>query len=137
MDRYGVTTDDVIAELSRDPEFAALWAETLPQLDLGVNVCLLRLERDLSQKQLAKAAGLSQPRIADIERSDANPTLLTITRIANALGVRVERLFADTSVRRHEEPAPEPRAEAIVQNERPVPRPVRKRKPRTRAALVS
>jgi transcriptional regulator with XRE-family HTH domain len=137
MDRYGPTTDDVIAEFSRDPEFAALWAESLPKLDLGVNVCLLRLERDLSQKQLAEAAGISQPRIAEIERSDANPTLLTITRIANALGVRVERLFADTSVRRQEEPVPEPRADAAVDDERPGPRPVRKRKPRARAALVS
>ncbi|MBW3654935.1 MAG: hypothetical protein KY444_02430, partial [Gemmatimonadetes bacterium] len=63
--------------------------------------------------------------------------LLTITRIANALGVRVERLFADTSVRRQEEPAPEPRADAVVGDERPVPRAVRNRKPRARAALVS
>ena len=121
----------------RDPEFAADWAESIPQIDLAVNVSLLRRERGLSQKQLAEAAGLSQPRITEIERSDANPTLLTITRIANALGVRVERLFADTSVPRQEEPVPEPRADAVVDDERPVPRSVRKRKPRARAALAT
>jgi transcriptional regulator with XRE-family HTH domain len=137
MDRYGPTTDDVIAEFSRDPEFAALWAESLPKLDLGVNVCLLRLERDLSQKQLAKAAGLSQPRITEIERSDANPTLLTITRIANALGVRVERLFADTSVRRQEEPATEPQPAVAAADQTQARRGPRKRKPRARAAAVS
>ena len=121
----------------QDPEFAARWAESTPTIDLAVNICRVREERGLTQKQLAEAAGISQPRIAEIERSDANPTLLTITRIANALGVRVERLFADTSVRRQEEPAPEPPSDAIAEDGRPVPRPVRKRKPRVRAALVS
>ncbi|HEY7766821.1 helix-turn-helix transcriptional regulator, partial [Longimicrobium sp.] len=89
-----------------------------------------------TQQQLAEAAGLSQPRIAEIERSDANPTLLTITRIANALGVRVERLFADTSVRRQEEPAPEPQA-LVDGDDQPVRRAPRKRKPRARAVLVA
>jgi transcriptional regulator with XRE-family HTH domain len=137
MDKNGMTTDEVIALFSQDPEFAALWAESLPKIDLGINIIRLREERGWTQQQLAEATGLKQPRVANIERSVSNPTLLTITRIANALGVRVERLFADTSVRRHEEPGPEPRAEAVVEDERPVPRPVRKRKPRTRAALVS
>ncbi|HZG42078.1 MAG TPA: helix-turn-helix transcriptional regulator [Longimicrobium sp.] len=132
-----MTWDEYMEENLRDPEYAALWAESIPQIDLAVNVSLLRHERGLSQKQLAAAAGLSQPRITEIERSDANPTLLTITRIANALGVRVERLFADSSVRRQDGRAPEPRADAVVDDERPVPRPVRKRKPRARAALVS
>jgi transcriptional regulator with XRE-family HTH domain len=121
----------------RDPEFAARWAESLPTIDLAVNICRVREERGLTQKQLAEAAGLSQPRITEIERSDANPTLLTITRIANALGVRVERLFADTSVRRQEETAPEPQAHAVVDDDQPVRRAPRKRTPRARAALVS
>jgi transcriptional regulator with XRE-family HTH domain len=121
----------------RDPAVAARWAESLPKIDLAVNICRAREERGLTQKQLAAAAGLSQPRITEIERSDANPTLLTITRIANALGVRVERLFADTSVRRQEELAPGPQAEVAAKEQAPAPRAVRKRKPRARAARVS
>ena len=131
-----VTWEEYMEERLRDPAYAALWAESLPRIDLAVNVCLLRLERGLSQKQLAEAAGLSQPRITEIERSDANPTLLTITRIANALGVRVERLFADKSVGDVESAAP-PQAAAAEKEQTPVPRAVRKRKPRARAALVS
>ncbi|HEY0021414.1 MAG TPA: helix-turn-helix transcriptional regulator [Longimicrobium sp.] len=130
-----MTWDEYMAENLRDPEYAALWAESLPRIDLAVNVCLLRLERGLSQKQLAEAAGLSQPRITDIERSDANPTLLTITRIANALGVRVERLFAGKSV--VDEELVTPQAEVAAAEQTPVPRSVRKRKPRARAALVA
>jgi transcriptional regulator with XRE-family HTH domain len=132
-----MTWDQFMERNLEDPEFAARWAESRPMIDLAVNICRARQERGLTQKQLAVAAGLSQPRITEVERSDANPTLLTITRIANALGVRVERLFADTSVRRQEEPVPEPRADAITDGERPVPRAPRKRKPRAPAALAS
>lgn len=131
-----VTWEEYMEERLRDPEYAALWAESLPRIDLAVNVCLLRLERGLSQKQLAEAAGLSQPRITEIERSDANPTLLTITRIANALGVRVERLFADKPVR-DAEVAAQPQAEVVEKEQAVIPRSVRKRKPRPQAALAS
>lgn len=130
------TWEEYMEERLRDPEYAALWAESLPRIDLAVNVCLLRMERGLSQKQLAEAAGLSQPRITDIERSDANPTLLTITRIANALGVRVEHLFADKVVN-DAESAALPAAVAVEKEQTTVPRPLRKRKPRVRAALLA
>lgn len=131
-----MTWDEYMEENLRDPEYAALWAESLPRIDLAVNVCLLRMERGLSQKQLAHAAGLSQPRITEIERSDANPTLLTITRIANALGVRVERLFAD-KVACEAEAAALPQAEVVEKEQTTVPRSVRKRRPRALTALAS
>ena len=128
-----LTWEEFLERELRDPEYAAQWAESLPKLDLAVNVCRVRMERGLTQKQLAEAAGLSHPRITEIERSDANPTLLTITRIANALGVRVERLFADTSVRPQEQPAAEPAIEAAAAEETPVAPAPRKRKPGRRA----
>ncbi len=131
-----LTWEEFLERELSDPAEAASWAEALPKIDLAANVCLLRMERGLSQKQLAEAAGLSQPRITDIERGDANPTLLTITRIANALGVRVERLFADKVVNDAEAAAVPP--SIVVEKEHtPVLRPVRRRKPRAQAALVS
>ncbi|HEX8317609.1 helix-turn-helix transcriptional regulator [Longimicrobium sp.] len=130
-----LTWEEYLERELRDPEVAASWAESLPKIDLAVNVCLLRMERGLSQKQLAEAAGLSQPRITDIERSDANPTLLTITRIANALGVRVERLFADKAVS-EAEAAALPQAEVVEKEQTTVPQSLRKRKRRA-AALVA
>jgi transcriptional regulator with XRE-family HTH domain len=131
-----LTWEEFLERELSDPAEAAIWAETLPKIDLAANVCLLRMERGLSQKQLAVAAGLSQPRITDIEQGDANPTLLTITRIANALGVRVERLFADKVVC-DVKAAAVPQAIVVEKQQTTVPRPVRKRKPRARAALAS
>lgn len=128
-----LTWEEFLERELRDPEVAARWAESLPKIDLAVNVCRVRTERGLTQKQLAEAAGLSHLRITEIERSDANPTLLTITRIANALGVRVERLFADTSVHPQEEPSAAPMGEAAAAEEPSVAAAPRKRKPGRRA----
>jgi len=45
----------------------------------------LRLKAKLTQKELAKKAGVSQSLIARIERGDVNPRLSTIRRIVEAL----------------------------------------------------
>lgn len=83
-------------ECRRDPEFARLWAEGQPRRDLAANVWRVREAKGWTQQQLAMRARLKQPRIAEIERGDANPTLLTITRIAIALGVTAHRLLQET-----------------------------------------
>jgi len=49
----------------------------------------------MTQAQLAAAIGVSQPRIAEIEAGDANPRLLTLSRIAHALGITLSELLAD------------------------------------------
>lgn len=87
--------EEHLALLLQDPEFAAGWAVEKPFADFAINVMRIRQERGLTQQQLAERAGLKQPRIAEIERSDANPTLLTISRIAYALGVTPGRLLVD------------------------------------------
>lgn len=69
-----------------------------PPIDLGGNVRDYRGQRGLSQAQLAKAIGVSQPRIAEIERGEANPRLSTIAKLAKALDVPVSELLA----RRHD-----------------------------------
>jgi DNA-binding XRE family transcriptional regulator len=89
------TFEEHLALLLRDPEFAAGWAVEKPFADFAINVMRIRQARGMSQQQLAERAGLKQPRIAEIERSDANPTLLTISRIAYALGVTPDRLLVD------------------------------------------
>jgi DNA-binding XRE family transcriptional regulator len=99
-----LTLDEFIAKQCEDPEFARLWAEGEAMRDLSFNLWRLREERGWTQQQLAARAGIKQPRIAEIERGDANPTLLTLSRLAIALGVRVERFFASTEPVRKEEP---------------------------------
>ncbi len=77
------------------PGFAEAWDRVSPPFVLGDNVNRLRNERGLTQEALAQRAGMRQPRIAEIERGDANPRLDTLTRIALALGVPVWMLLRE------------------------------------------
>ena len=89
-----VSFEEYLAEELQDPEFAEGWAIHEPLRNLGLNVWSLRETSGMTQAQLAEAAKMKQPRIADIERNWANPTVLTISRVAFALGVPASRLLA-------------------------------------------
>jgi transcriptional regulator with XRE-family HTH domain len=90
-----LTWDEYMAENLRDPEYAAEHAVGGPFSNLALNVWSLRETKGMTQQQLAEAADMKQPRIAGIERDEANPTLLTISRIAFALGVTASDLLAE------------------------------------------
>ena len=49
-----------------------------------------RLRAGLTQAELARRAGLSQPAVARLEDPDHNPKLDMLERVATALGVRLE-----------------------------------------------
>lgn len=53
-----------------------------------------REDAHLTQAQLAKLAGVSQQQIAKLERPGENPTIGTLTKIAKALGRRVDVVFS-------------------------------------------
>jgi transcriptional regulator with XRE-family HTH domain len=61
----------------------------------GAVVRALREERRLTQEELAERAEVSTTYIGYIERGDNVPTLLVISQIALALGVRPADLLRD------------------------------------------
>ena len=66
-------------------------------MDIGKNVRLQRNKRRLSVKELAARSGITSGMISQLEGNKANPSIKTITRIADALGIPVSVLFADES----------------------------------------
>ncbi len=52
----------------------------------GRNVRKFRLERGLSQEQLADLSGLGQQYISPLERGLRNPTVVTLWELSQALG---------------------------------------------------
>ncbi|HEX8390810.1 MAG TPA: helix-turn-helix transcriptional regulator [Longimicrobium sp.] len=86
--------DDFFDQLAQElPEVADAAPEVDPPFILAGNVYRTRTRLKLTQGQLAERIGVSQPRIAEIERGDANPRLDTLARIAHALGVSISRLL--------------------------------------------
>jgi transcriptional regulator with XRE-family HTH domain/predicted RNase H-like HicB family nuclease len=61
-----------------------------PVLSLALEVRWARDDQSLSQADLAARVGVSQQQIAKIEDPDANPTLATIARVLDALGLELE-----------------------------------------------
>lgn len=58
----------------------------------------IRLERCLSQEALALRCDLDRTYVSGIERGVRNPSLTNILKIASALNVRPDALFARASV---------------------------------------
>lgn len=54
---------------------------------VGANVRRLRIERGLTQEQLAFEAGIDLTYEGGIERGKRNPSLMVMVRMAEALGV--------------------------------------------------
>lgn len=54
--------------------------------ELGVKVRALREEHGLSQRELAERIGSTQPAVARLEAGGVSPSLVTLERIAAAMG---------------------------------------------------
>src|SRR3990170_5258764 len=77
------------AEILSDPAVKAEYDALKPEYDLIRQLIDLRIERGLSQRQLAKRAGMQQPSIARLEGGRGG-NLRTLRRVADALDARVE-----------------------------------------------
>jgi len=62
-------------------------------VQLGSSIRHLRAEKGLSQEDLAAAAELDRSYVGGVERGEHNLTIMSIKRIADALGKKPSRLF--------------------------------------------
>jgi DNA-binding XRE family transcriptional regulator len=74
------------AEQRQDPDYVA--AANL--MEPGYQIARLRIQRGLTQAQLAEIVGTRQPSIARLENGSSIPSLSFLRRIADALGARIE-----------------------------------------------
>lgn len=72
--------------------FIAMQKSTILEV-FGQNVRRLRVERGLSQEQLADKAGLHRTYIGMIERAEKNITLCNMEKVALSLGVSIRDLL--------------------------------------------
>ena len=86
LDRY-------IAEQMKDSAFREDLERT--RLEFAVTALLItsRMEQDLTQKELAEKSGVRQSNISRIEKGQAVPSLVTLDKIAKALGKEVQVSF--------------------------------------------
>ena len=61
--------------------------------DIGSRIRNVRLQRGLSQEQLAEAAGIGTAHISHIETGNSTPSLRAMVNIINALGCSADELL--------------------------------------------
>jgi DNA-binding XRE family transcriptional regulator len=89
-----VRASRVLEAVRRDDErMGRAEREMGSRLVLARNVLRLRVGAGLTQADVAKRAGMSQPRIAELEAGRQNPTLDVLDRIAAAFSVTTAALL--------------------------------------------
>ena len=73
----------------KDPEFKKLWKNSQLEYQLSRQIIKKRLDKKLSQQELAKKSGTTQAIISQLENSTLNPSLNLLKRISAGLGSKL------------------------------------------------
>ena len=85
--------EELLAKQLKNPEFKKEWEESEASYQAGRLVIQERLAKSLSQRQLAKRANTTQAVISRVEGFGVNPSVLLLSKIAKALGKKLEIRF--------------------------------------------
>ena len=81
--------DQYFKDSLKDPEFKELWEKAEPKYQLSRQIIKKRLEKKMSQQELAKKSGTTQAIISKIENASFNPTINLLERISLGLGSKL------------------------------------------------
>ena len=90
----------------RGPDAFARYERARTAIMVGSAVRAARRRAGLSQVELARRAGTSQPSIARLERGLVSPTVISLDRIARALGAELVIDFEAPGAQPAQRPAP-------------------------------
>ena len=84
---------ETLNEQLRDPEFKAEWDALEPERQIMRAIVEGRDEQALTQKQLSEMTGITQADISRFENGTGNPSLRTLKRMAEGLGMSLKVEF--------------------------------------------
>lgn len=85
--------EKLLSKKMKNPEFKAEWNRLEPEYQIVKAMVELRAKKNLSQKQLSELTGINQADISRIENGNANPSLRTLQRLADGLGMKLKIEF--------------------------------------------
>ena len=84
---------ETLNEQLEDPEFRKEWDALEPEFQIIKAMLNARNEKAITQKQLADITGIPQADISRLENGNANPSLKTLQRLAEGMGMRLKLEF--------------------------------------------
>lgn len=74
----------------KDPEFRKAWEESEAEYQISRALIAARLNKKISQRELAKKANTTQAVISRLESMSANPSIGLIQKVASALNLKLK-----------------------------------------------
>jgi ribosome-binding protein aMBF1 (putative translation factor) len=81
------TASDSLKKRLRDPAFRQAWERTALARAVALRLVEYRADNGLSQSALARKLHMQQPAIARLEAGDHNPSVDTLMRLSQGLGI--------------------------------------------------
>jgi len=89
MQTKKLNLNEILNEEMKDPEFAAYYLKYQLEYELVSEIIKYRKEKDFTQQMLAQQSGVRQQVISRMESHQSFPNLVTLSKIAKALGLRL------------------------------------------------
>lgn len=87
------TLEEVLAEQMKNPEFKKEYEALEPEFAIIQAMIDARKNTGITQKQLAEKTGINQADISRLENGNANPSIRTLKKLAEGLGMKLKIEF--------------------------------------------
>lgn len=77
------------ADLMKNPEFRREYDALQPEFEIAEQIINARIERKISQAELAKRMNTGQAVVSRLEGANGSPSLALLKRLARALGIKL------------------------------------------------
>lgn len=74
----------------KDPKFKKAWEQSEVEYQISRALIAARLDKKISQRELAKKANTTQAVISRLENMSANPSIGLIQKVASALNLKLK-----------------------------------------------
>lgn len=90
--------DEYLNKQMQDPEFREEYEALQPEHAVVQAMIDARRNSGLTQKELSERTGIAQGDISKLENGNANPSLRTLQRLANGMGMTLKIEFLPNTV---------------------------------------
>ena len=92
-----MTYKEALNRRLQEPEFKKEWDSLEPEFQLIKAMLDAREKQGLTQRQLSEKTGITQADICKMENGEGNPTIQTLKRLADGLGMTLTLAFTPRS----------------------------------------